>query len=153
MHRLSCSSPRGLSPDRRLNLCLLHRHVDSLPPSHRGSPPQQSYSLETRSSALWKGTVLGQADGTGRAFWHLEPLRLRPATCGRTRVWTEVWLCPLRLPGSASPEGYQCRFRKRKRPGAAAEGGRQAVPSKLCRLPFLFFNFIFFLYPKAAELK
>lgn len=42
---------------------------------------------------------------------------------------------------------------KKKRPGAAAEGGWQAGPSKLCHLPFLFFNFIFFLYPKAAELK
>ena len=38
VHRASCSQACGVLPRQGLNLCLLHRQVDSLPLSHRGSP-------------------------------------------------------------------------------------------------------------------
>ena len=38
VHGLSCSEACGISPDRRSSLCHLHWQVDSLPPSHQGSP-------------------------------------------------------------------------------------------------------------------
>lgn len=44
--------------------------------------------------------------------------------------------------GSAGPGGYQCGLRKKAE--TVGERGRQAVPSKLFLLPFLFFNLIFF---------
>ena len=36
-HGLSCSTACGIFPDQDLNLCLLHRQVNSLPLSHQGS--------------------------------------------------------------------------------------------------------------------
>ena len=38
-HGFSCSATCGILPDQGLNLCLLHWQVDSLPLSHRESPP------------------------------------------------------------------------------------------------------------------
>ena len=35
---LSCSAARGIFPDQRSNLCLVHGQADSLPLSHQGSP-------------------------------------------------------------------------------------------------------------------
>ena len=37
-HGLVCSMAGGISLVQGWNLCLLHRQVDSLPPSHQGSP-------------------------------------------------------------------------------------------------------------------
>ena len=37
-HRLSCSVACGVFPDEASNPCLPHRHVDSLPLNHQGSP-------------------------------------------------------------------------------------------------------------------
>ena len=38
VHKLSCSAACGIFLDHRLNPCLLHWQVDSLPLSHQGSP-------------------------------------------------------------------------------------------------------------------
>ena len=38
VHGISCSAAYGIFLDQGLNLCLLHRQVDSLPPSRQGSP-------------------------------------------------------------------------------------------------------------------
>ena len=37
VHRLSCSTARGIFPDQGLNLCLLHCKADSLPLDPQGS--------------------------------------------------------------------------------------------------------------------
>ena len=42
VHRLSGSETRGIFPDQRLSLCLLHWQVDSCPLSHQGSPVVQT---------------------------------------------------------------------------------------------------------------
>ena len=39
VHGFSCSAACGILPDQGLNLRLLHWQVDSLPLSHRESPP------------------------------------------------------------------------------------------------------------------
>ena len=38
VHGLSCSTLRGIFPDKGLNLCLPQWQADSLPLSHLGSP-------------------------------------------------------------------------------------------------------------------
>ena len=38
VHRLSCSSSRGISLDQELNLCPLHWQADCYPVYHQGSP-------------------------------------------------------------------------------------------------------------------
>jgi len=46
-HGPGCSVASGIIPDQGLNPCLLHWQVDSLPPSHQGSPLLQDFKYNT----------------------------------------------------------------------------------------------------------
>lgn len=96
---------------------------------------------KTWESRLFKRTVLRKAGGRWKTI--CAPSRRIALSC---RLWKVQGLGGViafpPAPSSASPGGYQCGLRKE--PGTVGEGGRQAVPSKLFLLPFLFFNFIFF---------
>ena len=50
VHRMSCSTARGIFPAQGLNLCLLHWQMDSLPLSHQGNPLCPLISLITTLS-------------------------------------------------------------------------------------------------------
>ena len=74
VRRLRYSVACGIFPDQGSNLCLLHWQADSLPPSHQGSPPRDSYIHESgivpRSFFVFHdlGLVFKR---TGQLFWRM----------------------------------------------------------------------------------
>lgn len=71
-HGLACSTPCGTFPDQGPNSCLPHWQVESLPPSHQGSPGK--LLLANREVFLVSLRLIVGSNKTTHSFWSI--------TCG-----------------------------------------------------------------------
>ena len=65
VHRLSFSKACGISPDQRLNPCLLHWQVDSLSLNHQGSPTRFPFSTRSWAGFDQRKTLTGSLTSSG----------------------------------------------------------------------------------------
>ena len=77
VHGLSCPKAYGIFPDQRLNLCLLHWQVGSLPLSQQGSPQDNKVMTQTFSFSRSLTPSLVISEDAARANQYFLPFPMQ----------------------------------------------------------------------------
>ena len=114
MHGLSCSMPHGIIPHEGLNLCPLHRQLDSQPGDHQGSP------------------ITAYLDASVCQHFHPQVLASHcPQEALSTRRAAPAFLCALLAPVFPSPVHPSYQVSRYIYPSVSWTLGYPTVPSHL----------------------